>query len=75
MTLRMQSTLGARLRLRSLIESEGTGVTPAIPLSPIRTTRKEIRRRVRRQVMLRRLSRELASGNEFDTVLRRPHAS
>jgi hypothetical protein len=75
MTLRMKSTLEARLRLRSLIESEGNGVTPAIPVSPVRTTRKEIRRRVRRQVMLRRLSRELASGNDLDTVLRRPHAS
>ena len=75
MTLRMQSTLEARLRPRSLNESERNGVTPAIPVSPVRTTRKEIRRRVRRQVMLRRLSRELASGNELDTVLRRPHAS
>jgi hypothetical protein len=75
MTLRTKSTLEARLRLRSLIESEGNGVTPAIPVSPVRTTRKEIRRRVRRQVMLRRLSRELANGEDFDTVLRRPHAS
>ncbi len=75
MTLRMQSTLEARLRLRSLIESERNGVNPAIPVSPVRTTRKEIRRRVRRQVMLRRLSRELANGDDLDTVLRRPHAS
>lgn len=75
MTLRKQSALEVRLRLRSLIESEGNGVTHAIPVSPVRTTRKEIRRRVRRQVMLRRLSRELASGEDFDTVLRRPHAS
>lgn len=75
MTLRKQFTPEARLRLKSLIESEGNGVTPAIPVSPLRTTRKEIRRRVRRQVMLRRLSRELASGEDFDTVLRRPHAS
>jgi hypothetical protein len=56
-------------------EPERNGVTPAIPVSPVRTTRKEIRRRVRRQVMLRRLSRELAGGNDLDTVLRRPHAS
>jgi hypothetical protein len=75
MTLRMNPTLAARLRLREMIESERTGVIPAIPVSPVRTTRKEIRRRVRRQVMLRRLSRELASGNDLDTVLRRPHAS
>jgi len=61
--------------LRSMIEPERNGVNPAIPVSPVRTTRKEIRRRVRRQVMLRRLSRELASGNDLDTVLRRPHAS
>ena len=58
-----------------MTEPERNGVNPAIPVAPIRTTRKEIRRRVRRQVMLRRLSRELASGNDFDTVLRRPHAS
>lgn len=75
MTLRMNPTLAARLRLREMIESERNGVNPAIPVSPVRTTRKEIRRRVRRQVMLRRLSRELASGNDLDTVLRRPHAS
>ena len=51
------------------------GVNPAIPVSPVRTTRKEIRRRVRRQLMLRRLSRELATVDDVDTVLRRPHAS
>jgi len=55
--------------------AERNGVNPAIPVSPIRTTRKEIRRRVRRQVMLRRLSRELATVDDVDTVLRRPHAS
>jgi len=71
----MNPTLAARLRLREMIESERNGVIPAIPVSPVRTTRKEIRRRVRRQVMLRRLSRELASGNDLDTVLRRPNAS
>jgi hypothetical protein len=60
---------------RGRTEPERNGVNPAIPVSPVRTTRKEIRRRVRRQVMLRRLSRELASGNDLDTVLRRPHAS
>ncbi|HEY5050380.1 MAG TPA: hypothetical protein VII50_05730 [Acidothermaceae bacterium] len=58
-----------------MIETERTGVNPAIPVSPVRTTRKEIRRRVRRQVMLRRLSRELASADDLETVLRRPHAS
>jgi hypothetical protein len=60
---------------KGMIEAEGTGVNPAIPVSPVRTTRKEIRRRVRRQVMLRRLSRELAAVDDVDTVLRRPHAS
>jgi hypothetical protein len=60
---------------RGMTEPERNGVNPAIPVSPVRTTRKEIRRRVRRQVMLRRLSRELASGNDLDTVLRRPYAS
>jgi hypothetical protein len=47
-------------------------------MASIPTSRKEIRRRVRRQVMLRRLSRELAKtldANDLDTVLRRPHAS
>jgi hypothetical protein len=58
-----------------MTEPERTGVNPAISVSPVRTTRKEIRRRVRRQVMLRRLSRELASVDDVDTVLRRPHAS
>lgn len=55
-----------------MTEPERNGVNPAIPVSPARTTRKEIRRRVRRQLMLRRLSRELAT---VDTVLRRPHAT
>lgn len=41
----------------------------------VRIPRKEIRRRVRRQVMLRRLRRELAEGQEIDTVLRRPFPS
>jgi hypothetical protein len=69
----VETTLGT-IR-RGMTETERNGVNPAIPVSPVRTTRKEIRRRVRRQVMLRRLSRELASGNDLDTVLRRPHAS
>jgi len=59
----------------AMTEPERNGVNPAIPLSPVRTTRKEIRRRVRRQLMLRRLSRELATVDDVDTVLRRPHAS
>ncbi len=58
-----------------MTESERNGVNPAIPVSPVRTTRKEIRRRVRRQLMLRRLSRELATVDDVDTVLRRPRAS
>jgi hypothetical protein len=47
-------------------------------MASVPTSRKEIRRRVRRQVMLRRLSRELASteGNAgadgAGTILRRP---
>jgi len=58
-----------------MTEPERNGVNPAIPVSPVRTTRKEIRRRVRRQLMLRRLSRELATVDDVDTVLRRPPAS
>ena len=60
---------------RGMTEPERNGVNPAIPVSPVRTTRKELRRRVRRQVMLRRLTRELAIVDDVDTVLRRPHAS
>lgn len=44
----------------------------AMTVAMVRTTRKELRRRVRRQVMLRRLRRELANGSELSTVLRRP---
>jgi hypothetical protein len=47
-------------------------------MASIPTSRKEIRRRVRRQVMLRRLSRELETtgdANNLTTVLRRPHVS
>jgi hypothetical protein len=43
-----------------------------IPIVTVRTPRKEIRRRVRRQVMLRRLERELSDGQEITIVLRRP---
>ncbi len=60
---------------RGMTEPERNGMNPAIPVAPVRTTRKELRRRVRRQVMLRRLSRELAIIDDVDTVLRRPHAS
>jgi len=39
----------------------------------MQTTKREIRRRVRRQLMLRRLRNELAtSGQDVGTVLRRP---
>lgn len=38
----------------------------------VHAPRKQIRRRVRRQVMLRRLQRELAAGRDINTVLRRP---
>jgi hypothetical protein len=53
---------------------ERNAVTTAIPMASIPTSRKEIRRRVRRQVMLRRLSRELGRTGDTDSqiVLRRP---
>jgi hypothetical protein len=38
----------------------------------MQTSKREIRKRVRRQVMLRRLRRELANGGEIVEVLRRP---
>jgi hypothetical protein len=48
-------------------------VIPEIAAPIVRTSRKEIRRRVRRQVMLRRLDRELAEGQPIHhPVLRRP---
>jgi hypothetical protein len=50
-------------------------VIPEIAAPIIRTPRKEIRRRVRRQVMLRRLDRELAEGRNIHPVLRRPFPS
>ena len=42
------------------------------PVAAMPTSKREIRRRVRRQVMLRRLRRELANGGEISAVLRRP---
>jgi hypothetical protein len=56
------------------IPPERNAVMIAIPMASIPTSRKEIRRRVRRQVMLRRLSRELGRTEDADsrTVLRRP---
>lgn len=42
------------------------------PVAAMPTSKREIRRRVRRQVMLRRLRRELANGGEIANVLRRP---
>jgi hypothetical protein len=50
-------------------------VIPEIAAPIVRTPRKEIRRRVRRQVMLRKLTRELAEGQNIHTVLRRPFPS
>lgn len=47
----------------------------AITVATMQTPRKEIRRRVRRQVMLRRLRRELADSQDINTVLRRPFPS
>jgi hypothetical protein len=47
-------------------------VTREVAALTVHTPRKEIRRRVRRQVMLRRLQRELAAGRDINTVLRRP---
>jgi len=50
-------------------------MTNPIVMPPIQTTRREIRRRVRRALMLRRLRREMAvGGQDADVVLRRPTA-
>jgi hypothetical protein len=50
-------------------------VTREVAALTVHMPRKEIRRRVRRQVMLRRLQRELAAGRDINTVLRRPFPS
>jgi len=48
-------------------------VTNPVTIATMQTTKREIRRRVRRQLMLRRLRHELAiNGQDIDTVLRRP---
>jgi hypothetical protein len=48
-------------------------VTNPVTVATMQTTKREIRRRVRRQLMLRRLRNELATGGQdIDTVLRRP---
>jgi len=48
-------------------------VTNPVTVATMQTTKREIRRRVRRQLMLRRLRNELATGGkDIDTVLRRP---
>jgi len=45
------------------------------PVAATPTSKREIRRRVRREVMLRRLRRELANGGEISAVLRRPSST
>jgi hypothetical protein len=60
--------------VRLLIDAHSSGRTAMatdIPIVTLRMRRSEIRRRVRRRVMLRRLHRELATGQE-SIVLRRP---
>ena len=48
-------------------------MTNPVTVATMQTTKREIRRRVRRQLMLRRLRNELAtSGQDVGTVLRRP---
>jgi hypothetical protein len=44
-------------------------------VTAMQASKREIRRRVRRQVMLRRLRRELANGEDITVVLRRPTSS
>jgi hypothetical protein len=43
-----------------------------ITIATAHPDRAEIKRRVRRQVMLHRLRRELAGGQDLTTILRRP---
>ncbi|HXR41026.1 MAG TPA: hypothetical protein VN738_01395 [Acidothermaceae bacterium] len=47
-------------------------MTNPMTVTALQTAKREIRKRVRRQVMLRRLRRELANGEESVEVLRRP---
>ena len=46
----------------------------SVTVATMQTSKREIRKRVRRQVMLRRLRRELANGADLGVVLRRPKA-
>ncbi len=50
-------------------------MTNPMTVTALQTSKREIRRRVRRQVMLRRLRRELANGEEVIAVFRRPTSS
>ncbi|MGH8888282.1 MAG: hypothetical protein ACRDV3_00800 [Acidothermaceae bacterium] len=47
-------------------------MTNPVTVATMQTSKREIRRRVRRQLMLRRLRRELANGQDIVEVLRRP---
>jgi hypothetical protein len=64
---------GIRSRRRARYEPTGDGtIRLNITIATAQTPSKQIRRRVRRQVMLRRLRRELAEGQDFTPILRRP---
>jgi hypothetical protein len=54
--------------------AEGGTVPASVTIATMQTSKREIRKRVRRQVMLRRLRRELANGADLGVVLRRPKA-
>jgi hypothetical protein len=66
---------GSRSRRLARYEPNGDGtIRLNITIATAQTPRAEIRRRVRRHVMLRRLRRELAEGQDLTTILRRPSA-
>jgi hypothetical protein len=66
---------GSLSHRRARYEPTGDGtIRLTITIATAHSARAEIRRRVRRQVMLRRLRRELAQGQELTTILRRPFA-
>jgi hypothetical protein len=64
--------LGSGRWLAAVAPENDDLVTREVAALTVHTPRKEIRRRVRRQLMLRRLQRELADGRDINTVLRRP---
>jgi hypothetical protein len=61
--------------IRSASRREGVMRPVTSPVAATPTSKREIRRRVRREVMLRRLRRELANGGEISAVLRRPSST